>query len=1085
MSGGGEDVASVVRMLDQCMAGDAADANLLPQLLHLYRSSPRYVQAALSEKANAIVANATAGPVAARAGTLLVNVASYLDTNGASAKGKKGPTASGSTASVRQALLEHVLLLTGGKNTAAKNTAVRAQGCALVASLAPVVPKCPAAEAKLLEFSLDKVPSIRERAVRGLSGLTGNPQAELALIARTTDYNTAVRASAVRHLKTSRTTFPSKLDRINDVEAFVRAQLFVGFAEQPAAAEEFGPAALGRLVAALTDRSGSVRTAAGLAVDAWCKHFGGALALLERCDVTSDEALGDAVAAALAARYGNESASVAREWFGNIERSVKKAQVSVTDGPAPVLFARHAAAQMSEEDRDENLSVPLLLRRTLEALEVASHQAATPAQDFVLRQLLHVLVSADFCDEALRRRIEKLAEAVLHRAPLLKTADNLGSKAPRSAIDLGVLILRKCYGLGEQHSKSQSLEVECNTRVVLLVSDICQPLQGSGASDDHFTTRLSLQLQDLNGGVEELMKQKAALAQAKKKAIADEDFMEAQKVKQAAQKVEKELAELKKQQGGMNTERDGLCLRVLAIITALLRWSHSDLRKDPGLFGTLDTILRPMVSLPALSQPVELAAVSAICLFCVRDGVSAKGHWNLLLELLRVLRQVEGTDGQPASQGRHFRARATVAARTLADCARLHGGRGLDREEVLSAAHALAAVPFSARHVTVEPLCGWVLSLGHIFFEQHLLDPVLEVQWALGWMLVETFKQRTRNGEIEDDEKLAARSLVNAPEAQAAPAPRRQRGKSWVTRPNEQKAAAEPEAKEEVDYDDTAEAMALVSRLAQFFALLPKLPGKHGAPMLSLAVESIAESGLWRRAALLPHAVDGHTRWLRGFSWPQLFTFVHERVPAEMRFRLWRCSLQVCVASPSLAPLAEIPFALAQVAKDAPAGAQELVRQAIVLGADAAALAAVEKALPSDLADISLPEGAALLQPQAEAIATEEQRRSALSELGIMVDEWAPAEVKAPEIVPPHHRMRTGKTGNKKTVILPPRTEAAMAQENAAPAPIAAGEKQANIVAQAPSQPEEKMQPDAKRRRQRAKVGEAENVRLPLSQLGA
>ena len=27
--------------MDQCMAGDAADANLLPQLLHLYRSSPR------------------------------------------------------------------------------------------------------------------------------------------------------------------------------------------------------------------------------------------------------------------------------------------------------------------------------------------------------------------------------------------------------------------------------------------------------------------------------------------------------------------------------------------------------------------------------------------------------------------------------------------------------------------------------------------------------------------------------------------------------------------------------------------------------------------------------------------------------------------------------------------------------------------------------------------------------------------------------------------------------------------------------------------------------------------------------------
>jgi len=798
--------------------------------------------------------------------------------------------------------------------------------------------------------------------------------------------------------------------------------------------------------------------------------------------VTSDEGLGDAVAASLAARYANEALANALDWFGNGERSVKKAQPCVTDGPAPVLFARHAVAQMSDEDRDDNISVPLLLRRTLEALEAASHQGTAPVQDFVLRQLLHVLLAADFCDEALRRRIEKLSEAILHRAPLLQTADHLGSRAPRSSVDLGVLILRKCCGLGEYQSrnaKSQAAEVESNTRVVLLVSDICQPLQGGGASDDHFTTRLSLQLQELNAAVDKATKSKAALTAAKKKAIADEDFMEAQTVKQAAAKVDKELAELKQQQKKMNTERDGLCLRVLAIITALLKWSHSDLRRDPGLFGTLDTILRPMVSLPALSQSVELAAVSAICLFCVRDGVSAKGHWNLLLELLRVMRTVEGTDNQPASQARHFRARATVAARTLADCARLHGGRGLDREEVLSAAHALAAVPFSARHVTVEPLCGWLLSLGHVFFEQHLLEPMLEVQWALGWMLVETFKQRTRNGEIDDDEKLAARSLVTMKAAPAAPATKpKQRGKSWVTRPNrdEPKAAAEPEEKEEVDYDDTAEAMALSSRLAQFFALLPKLPGKHGAPMLSLAVESIAESGLWRRAALLPHAVDGQTRWLRGFSWPQLFSFVHERVPAEMRFRLWRCALQVCVASPSLAPLAEIPFALAQVAKDAPAGAQELVRQAIILGADASALAPVERALPSDLADISLPEGAALLQPRAEAEAAEQQRRSALADLGIMVDTWAPAEVKAPDIWPAHLRMRTGKTGNKKTMILPPSQVAAMGQENAAPA---VDKQRADVVVQAPAQPEDTAQPDAKRRRQRAKVAEAENVLLP------
>ena len=66
--------------------------------------------------------------------------------------------------------------------------------------------------------------------------------------------------------------------------------------------------------------------------------------------------------------------------------------------------------------------------------------------------------------------------------------------------------------------------------------------------------------------------------------------------------------------------------------------------------------------------------------------------------------------------------------------------------------------------------------------------------------------------------------------------------------------------------EEDAEAIAMASRLAQFFALLPKLPGKHGAPMLSLALESIAESGLWRRGVLLPHNEDGQTRWLRSPS---------------------------------------------------------------------------------------------------------------------------------------------------------------------------------------------------------------------------
>merc|ERR1719230_417734 len=84
-------------------------------------------------------------------------------------------------------------------------------------------------------------------------------------------------------------------------------------------------------------------------------------------------------------------------------------------------------------------------------------------------------------------------------------------------------------------------------------------------------------------------------------------------------------------------------------------------------------------------------------------------------------------------------------------------------------------------------------------------------------------------------------------------------------------------------------------QLTQFFSLLPKLPGKQGAPLLSLAVESVAENGLWRLAVLQPHSISFHTRFVRTFSWPMIFAFAHERSPAEMRFRLWKCALQLCV----------------------------------------------------------------------------------------------------------------------------------------------------------------------------------------------
>merc|ERR1712151_957999 len=73
-----------------------------------------------------------------------------------------------------------------------------------------------------------------------------------------------------------------------------------------------------------------------------------------------------------------------------------------------------------------------------------------------------------------------------------------------------------------------------------------------------------------------------------------------------------------------------------------------------------------------------------------------------------------------------------------------------------------------------------------------------------------------------------------------------------------------------------------------FFNILAKHPGRHGEAMLCLAVESVIESGLWRRAVNLP--TDAHNlQFARGFSWPKMFEFVRIRLPDAMLLRLWRC----------------------------------------------------------------------------------------------------------------------------------------------------------------------------------------------------
>ncbi|CAJ1354418.1 unnamed protein product [Effrenium voratum] len=171
----------------------------------------------------------------------------------------------------------------------------------------------------------------------------------------------------------------------------------------------------------------------------------------------------------------------------------------------------------------------------------------------------------------------------------------------------------------------------CSTRVVLLVSEICQPFESASEEEGEgqsFTTRLSLKIQELNSEIEKHQKTKDQLDAAKKKACAAEEYIQAQKLKDQSRKNEKELSRLEGEQSRLLQQRDGVCLRVLAIVSALLRWANSDLRKDPALMGTLHQILLPMVSLPALSKEVEVCVVYAICLFSVRDGEVAKSHWR-------------------------------------------------------------------------------------------------------------------------------------------------------------------------------------------------------------------------------------------------------------------------------------------------------------------------------------------------------------------------------------------------------------------------------------------------------------------------
>ncbi|CAE7498369.1 Ankrd17, partial [Symbiodinium sp. KB8] len=451
---------------------------------------------------------------------------------------------------------------------------------------------------------------------------------------------------------------------------------------------------------------------------------------------------------------------------------------------------------------------------------------------------------------------------------------------------------------------------------------------------------------------------------------------------------------------------------------------------------------------------IEATGASRSCLCCSLE------RDNLQLVMVAGVRSVGRLAMLAASLAQG--AWATVAA----------SGEGFPQAAVkASGKNSLLALPTTLTGivlVVIEPLCGWLLTLGHIFFEawgsaiEHLKEPVLEASWA-GILTGPREEVEARSTEASPRRKAAAaydaqsgatRKVILArgkiPVLGAVPEPpvSRKRGLSWVSRPAEAKAAAEAVPEVESVHNDE-EAIAMASRLTQFFALLPEL--EFAQALQSLVVQA-SMCGLWRRGVLLPSNEDGQTRWLRNFSWPELFAFVHERLPIEMRFRLWR------------------PLGMSWVG-----GAPELLAEALELGADpeALVLASVRRrrtvldeweakklppaiGIPSDLATPRL------LLPPADALAVEAQRRQELAALGVDIEVWAPADVEVPKMVPIHHRMRMGTRKAKggetaKSAEKPAETAETPSAETAAPA-----------------------EPEMKRRRGKAPPADA--PRLPLQE---
>lgn len=939
------------RLLVASMMGRADQSQVEQQLLELSSNDAEAVAKAFEAKANVLLQLAGAGHFqrSKKAGHALVALAVGLDVAARKCTGKEVDV--GSCIGFSRALLEAVIEMTGGAKKAPKDKAQRAHVAVLILDLVAHVKDHALAKATLLEYAEDKVPAIRNKALQGLSHMIPDGKIQSLLKTCSMDNDRTVRTAAVASMSTTSGSgsCAALLSRLDDTDASVRQALFNTLANEPEAVASFEPCILARLIVGLHDRSQLVRDAARNAVPKWVGYLGGPIQVLGKCDIFSNEFLAQDCADQLSQLCQLQSAEQSRQWLrsgGSCFPELHK---------QAALLTRYSLGLMSDDERDHAVDIPVVLKMTRDALSVVILDDTK--NDFLLRQLLHILATLDFCDEALRRNLAKLTVEVLSTAPVSSEVSAISESGNRiietvhTTVDLGILVMRKCFGFDRIQGRRQAQEILVTERVMQVIGDVVRArhdsdvepqcderLQLGSETEPHFAA-ISRRLEAIAVQIADLDALKGAASDAKASAIQMEDFEEAHYQKEELATIQVQLQPLKDRHAILLAERDGVCHRVLAIVSALLKWTNSDIRKDGVLLRMLSSVVRPILKMQALSEEVNLRALHAICLYCSLDVELALNHWDFLTRLLTNLGELQGDKKTKRINLR----RAMLAAATLSDCARLHWGF-FDRDQVLSAASVLAVVPYESREVSIYPLCGWLMSFGAMYFEEHMSNPLPEITWALAWMLAEAFSNRARERAVST--QVAADNL------------------------------SETSLKSQA------------TDLMVFFNILAKHPGRHGEALLCLGVETIIESGLWRCAVSLP--VDAHNQqFTRGFSWPTMFEFVRSRLSDALQLRLWRCCLQVCVTCPELAPWAQIPLALAAGIAKAPPGVAELVKTALSLGADADALSPIVAGLPP-LKAIVIPNQFKLLRSRAEAVKAEEALVAELKEIGVRMSEWTP-----------------------------------------------------------------------------------------------